>query len=205
MIDQYKVVISDCHLSAGRYFEGKFNPHEDFFFDQEMIEFFEFFSSGLYGDGADGPVSVELVINGDYFDFLNVPYLGEFEEGITEEIALVKLEAIIAGHPRVMDALRKFASKPNKKITYLIGNHDAELFFEKVRERIIKLWDPEGEYPSEKVEIVEIGIAWIMKVDCRFAMACNMRQATNLILKDHFKNCPMEKKFSIFHGEVFMF
>ena len=154
MSDQYKVVISDCHLSAGRYFEGKFNPHEDFFFDQEMIEFFEYFSTGLYGDGAQGAVAVELVINGDYLDFLNVPYLGEFEEGITEEIALTKLEAIIAGHPRVMDALRKFAAKPNKKITYLIGNHDAELFFEKVRERITKLWDPEGQYPSEKVKIV---------------------------------------------------
>ncbi len=154
MSDQFKVVISDCHLSAGRYYEGKFNPHEDFYFDQEMIDFFEFFSTGHYGDGAEGPVSVELIINGDYLDFLNVPYLGEFEEGITEEIALVKLEAIIAGHSRVMDALRKFASKPNKKITYLIGNHDAELFFEKVRERITKLWDPEGQYPSEKVKIV---------------------------------------------------
>jgi UDP-2,3-diacylglucosamine pyrophosphatase LpxH len=154
MSDQFKVVISDCHLSAGRYFEGKYNPHEDFFFDQEMIEFFEFFSTGLYGDGADGPVNVELVINGDYLDFLNVPYLGEFEEGISEEIALTKLEAIIAGHSRVMDALRKFAGKPNKKITYLVGNHDAELFFEKVRERITRLWDPEGQYPSEKVSIV---------------------------------------------------
>lgn len=154
MNDKYKVVISDCHLSAGRYFEGKFNPHEDFFFDQEMIEFFEYFSTGLYGDGANGPVDVELVINGDYLDFLNVPYLGEFEEGITEEIALTKLEAIIAGHPRVMDALRKFAAKPNKKITYLIGNHDAELFFEKVRERITRLWDPEGHYPSDKVLVV---------------------------------------------------
>lgn len=152
--EQYKVVISDCHLSAGRYFEGKFNPHEDFFFDQEMIEFFEYFSTGLYGDGGQGPVNVELIINGDYLDFLNVPYLGEFEEGITEEIAMAKLEAIIAGHPRVMDALKKFASKPNKKITYLIGNHDAELFFEKVRERITQLWDPEGQYPSEKVRLV---------------------------------------------------
>ena len=119
-----------------------------------MIDFFEFFSTGLYGDSGQGAVEVELVLNGDYLDFLNVPYLGEFEEGITEEIALTKLEAIIAGHHRVMDALRKFASKPNKKITYLIGNHDAELFFEKVRERITRLWDPEGQYPSEKVRVV---------------------------------------------------
>ena len=151
---QYKVVISDCHLSAGRYFEGKYNPHEDFFFDSEMVEFFEYFSTGPYGTGLDGPVEVELVINGDYFDFLNVPYLGEFEEGITEDIALVKLEAIFKGHSKVMDALRGFASKPGKKITYLVGNHDAELLFAGVRERIVRRWDPEGNFPSESVKIV---------------------------------------------------
>ncbi len=154
MSEKFKVIISDCHLSAGRYFEGKYNPHEDFFFDQEMIDFFEYFSTGLYGEGSTGPVDVELIINGDYLDFLNVPYLGEFEEGITEEIALTKLEAIFAGHSRVMTALKKFASKPNKKIIYLVGNHDAELFFEKVRERITREWDPEGQYPSEKVKVI---------------------------------------------------
>jgi UDP-2,3-diacylglucosamine pyrophosphatase LpxH len=152
--EQFKIVISDCHLSAGRFFEGKFNPHEDFFFDQEMIDFFEFFSTGTYGEGLQGPVSVELIINGDFLDFLNVPYLGEFEEGITEEIALTKLNAILAGHVRVMSALKKFASKPNKKIKYLVGNHDAELFYEKIRERITREWDPDGNYPSEKVEVI---------------------------------------------------
>jgi UDP-2,3-diacylglucosamine pyrophosphatase LpxH len=152
--DQYKVIISDCHLSAGRFFEGKFNPHEDFHFDQEMVEFIEFFSTGTYGEGIAGPVDVELFINGDFLDFLNVPYLGEFEEGITEQIALFKCEAIIAAHPRVMMALKRFAEKPNKKITYLIGNHDAELFFEKVRERITREWDPEGKYPSFKVKLI---------------------------------------------------
>jgi len=64
------------------------------------------------------------------------------------------LEAIIAGHPKVMAALKKFASQPNKTITYMIGNHDADLFFPKVRERIIREWDPEGKFPSEKVKII---------------------------------------------------
>jgi UDP-2,3-diacylglucosamine pyrophosphatase LpxH len=152
--EKFKLIISDCHLSAGRYLEGKFNPHEDFFFDQEMVEFFEFFSTGPYGEGAHGPVDVELIINGDFLDFLNVPYQGEFEEGITEEIALSKLEMIIAAHPRVMAGLKKFAAKPNKKISYLIGNHDAELFFAKIRERITREWDPEGEFPSVKVVVI---------------------------------------------------
>jgi len=53
-----------------------------------------------------------------------------------------------------MAALRAFASKPGKRISYMVGNHDADLFFPKVRERIIKEWDPDGKFPSEKVQII---------------------------------------------------
>jgi UDP-2,3-diacylglucosamine pyrophosphatase LpxH len=153
-VEKFKVVISDCHLSAGRFFEGQLNPHEDFHFDDEMCDLFEHFSTGRYGEGPDGPVEVELFINGDFLDFLNVPYHGEFEDVITERISLTKLEAIFHGHPKVMQALRAFASKPGKTITYMIGNHDADLFFPKVRERIIREWDPEGKCPSQKVTII---------------------------------------------------
>ncbi|MEW6057993.1 MAG: hypothetical protein AB1540_15410 [Bdellovibrionota bacterium] len=148
-MNKIKLVISDCHLSAGLHFESEKNPHEDFFFDDEMVEFFEYFSTGKYGDGCE----VELIINGDYFDFLNVPYKGEFEEVITEQFALYKLECILAGHPKVIDALKRFASKPGKEITYNIGNHDADFFFPKVRERFIRVVDPEGRYPSPKVRV----------------------------------------------------
>ena len=152
--EKFKIVISDCHLSAGRFFEGQLNAHEDFQFDDEMCDLFDFFSTGIYGDGPNGPVEVELFINGDYLDFLNVPFEGEFEDAITEELSLYKLEAIFAGHPKVMAALRRFASQPHKTITYLIGNHDAELFFPKVQERIIREWDPKGQFPSEKVKLI---------------------------------------------------
>src|SRR3954464_1564865 len=100
-VEKFKVIISDSHLSAGRFFGGHLNPHEDFHFDDEMCEMIEYFSTGKYGTGPDGPVDVELFINGDYFDFLNVPFHGEFEDVITEEISLYKCEAIIAGHPKV--------------------------------------------------------------------------------------------------------
>jgi UDP-2,3-diacylglucosamine pyrophosphatase LpxH len=148
-VQKIKLVISDCHLSAGFNFESERNPHEDFFFDDEMVEFFDFFSTGKYGDGWE----VELIINGDYFDFLNVPYRGEFEEAITEQFALYKLECIMAGHPKVIAALKRFAARPGKKITYNIGNHDADFFFPKVRERFIREIDPKGEFPSSRVRV----------------------------------------------------
>lgn len=137
--ERYKIVISDCHLSAGRFFEGRLNPHEDFFFDDEMVEFFDHFSTGRYTSAE-----VELVINGDYLDFLNVPQEGDFEDAITEELAVSKLEAIIAGHPKVMAALRRFVSRPGKFVTYVVGNHDPDLFFKAVRDRIIREWNPDG-------------------------------------------------------------
>lgn len=153
-LDKLIVIISDCHLSAGRFHEGQLNPHEDFYFDDEMCDLFEHFSSGEYGDGPSGSLPVELFINGDYLDFLNVPVGGDFEDTVTEDIAVQKLEAIFKGHPKVMKALREFASKPGKTITYLIGNHDFELVFPKVRERITREWDPEGRFPSEKVRVI---------------------------------------------------
>ena len=93
-----KVIISDCHLGAGRFHEGHLNPHEDFKFDDEICEFIDYFSKGEYGEGPSGPVDVELFINGDFFDFLNVPYHGEFEDTVTEDMSLYKLEmAVVRG------------------------------------------------------------------------------------------------------------
>jgi UDP-2,3-diacylglucosamine pyrophosphatase LpxH len=52
-----------------------------------------------------------------------------------------------------MVALKQFVSQPGKTITYNIGNHDADLFFPRVQEHLIRAWDPQGQYPSEKVRI----------------------------------------------------
>lgn len=153
-VEKVKVVISDCHLSGGRIFEGSLNPHEDFHFDEEMCAFVRHFSTGEYDEQDGVPVDVELFINGDFFDFLNVPIEGEFIDIITEEVALRQLRAILEGHPRVMAAFREFAAKPGKSISYLIGNHDANLFFPRVIEEITRAWDPEGQYPSEKVILI---------------------------------------------------
>lgn len=147
---KFKLVISDCHLSGGLQVQGQRNPHEDFYFDDEMVEFFEYFSTGpVYGEGSE----VEVIINGDFFDPLNISYQGEFEEVITEEFAVYKIEKCFAGHEKVMNAFREFVKKPGKRITYNIGNHDADFFFPKVREHFVKAVDPQGQYPSECVGV----------------------------------------------------
>ena len=42
------LVISDLHLGAGAIIDGRKNPLEDFYSDQELEEFLHFFSNGEF-------------------------------------------------------------------------------------------------------------------------------------------------------------
>jgi UDP-2,3-diacylglucosamine pyrophosphatase LpxH len=131
------LVISDIHLGAGTIVKGMRNYLEDFHYDQEMVEFLDFFSSGEYLNAK-----VELVINGDLFDLLAVPFVEYFDDEFwSEEASLEKLKLIIKAHPEVMEALGKFISHKNKKIIYIIGNHDAELVHPRLQDYVFKQFD----------------------------------------------------------------
>jgi UDP-2,3-diacylglucosamine pyrophosphatase LpxH len=146
-VPRLKVILSDLHLSAGLFWGGERNPHEDFYFDDELCDLLRYFSTGIYG----GDYDVELILNGDIFDFLNVPVDGDFPDVITEDLAVWKLQTILQGHPQVHEALRAFAREPGKTITYVVGNHDADFLFPKVQETFInEISNGEG-----KVRIVD--------------------------------------------------
>lgn len=130
-----KVITSDMHLSAGRFVDGMQNPHEDFFFDREFCEFMEYFSTGEYGDGCE----VELILNGDVFDFLNVQTQGEFADVVNSDLAVEKLLAIFQGHPEVTQTMQNFVRRPGKRILYNVGNHDLDFFFPAVRETFCRV------------------------------------------------------------------
>jgi len=88
---------------------------------------------------AGGDVEdVELIINGDCFDFLVIP---PFQTDSTTDpaIALGKLEKIIAAHGPFFEVLQTFISTPGHSVTFLAGNHDIELCFEEVCARIAKI------------------------------------------------------------------
>ncbi len=128
------VVISDIHLGAGQYLFGKKNLLEDFFHDTELINFFRYFKSCNQ--------KVEIIINGDFLDFLAVPYVNFFDDEYWSEAASVeKLKLIYNGHKEVFEAMSDFLG-PDKKITYIIGNHDAELVLPAVRRKLLSFFDP---------------------------------------------------------------
>jgi UDP-2,3-diacylglucosamine pyrophosphatase LpxH len=141
-----KLVTSDMHLSAGRFVDGVQNPHEDFYFDSDFCEFLDYFSTGPYGDGCE----VELILNGDVFDFLNVQIQGDFADVVTSDMAVEKLRAIFNGHPEVTAKLRDFAAKPGKRLVYNVGNHDLDFFFPAVREEFCRVLGGEN-WSKEKV------------------------------------------------------
>jgi UDP-2,3-diacylglucosamine pyrophosphatase LpxH len=140
------LIISDLHLSAGALIDGKRNLLEDFHSDQELEGFIHYFSNGEYANR-----DVELIINGDFLDLLAVPYIKYFDDEYwSEKAALEKLNMILDAHPEVMSALNDFVKQKNKKIVYIIGNHDSELVFDSLKERFLELFDKEN---REKVII----------------------------------------------------
>ena len=134
------LIISDLHLGAGSHFEGKPNFLEDFYHDKELVEFFDYYSTESYET-----LDVELVINGDFFDFLAVPFVSYFDDEFwTQAAALDKLKIILNAHSEVIKGMDDFLKKKNKKIVYIIGNHDAELVFKGVREHFISILSKEA-------------------------------------------------------------
>jgi len=138
-IPKLKIVLSDLHLSTGLFWSGERNPLEDFYYDEELSDLILYFCNGKYGNDYQ----VELILNGDIFDFLNVPYKGDFPEAITEELSLWKLNKCLKGHPAVVNALKVFINKPNKTLIYQVGNHDQDFFFKKVQQSFIDAIEPE--------------------------------------------------------------
>lgn len=122
-----KIVLSDLHIGTG-HAKGRPNFFEDFADDDRLVQLLARLSQQLAED------DVELIINGDFFDFLKVPINGLFPEAITESVGALKMELCLRGHPKVVEGLRGFLrGGKSRRITYLVGNHDMEVVFPSVR------------------------------------------------------------------------
>lgn len=93
------------------------------------MEFLDHYSSGPHYD-AD----VELILNGDILNLIQVDYRGYYSPILTEEISIEKLRSVIKGQQRLFTALNRFSSIPNHRITYIVGNHDVDMIWDKCKE-----------------------------------------------------------------------
>src|SRR5690242_5257746 len=126
-----KLVISDLHLADG-------HPVFDGFGDAQQSAL-----EGLVNATSPaGPLGraakdIELIINGDCFDFLTIqPFV--LDDTSSPSAALEKLEKVIAAHGPFFELLREFLQIPERYLTFITGNHDIELCFKEVRARIVE-------------------------------------------------------------------
>ena len=129
-MSKYKLVVSDLHLGRGKTLaDGSINILEDFLADREFQEFLDHYSSGVFAEAE-----VELILNGDVLNSIQVDYRGYFSPILTENIGIEKVRACIKGHPRFFTALKRFASLPKKTVTYIVGNHDVDMIWDRCKE-----------------------------------------------------------------------
>jgi UDP-2,3-diacylglucosamine pyrophosphatase LpxH len=130
------VIISDLHVSAGALDDC----------DAELEAHFSDFLCWLAA--GDGPV--ELVINGDFLDFVQAPpwegaalsatsRIGNVPLSFTQAQSLEKLDAIYHAHEPHFSALRHFLeARAENRVVILPGNHDADFFLPAVQARFIE-------------------------------------------------------------------
>jgi UDP-2,3-diacylglucosamine pyrophosphatase LpxH len=127
-MSKIKLVISDLHLADG-------HPILDCFGEQQQSAFEGLLAAAYTGGSLGGAEDVELIINGDCFDFLTVPPYG-MHGTIDASTSVGKLEKIISAHGPFFETLERFTAQPGRHVTFMTGNHDIELVFEVVCSRI---------------------------------------------------------------------
>lgn len=118
--DTLIVFLSDCHI-------GGSDGRDIFESPNDLTRLFDDL------DAHAGPI--ELVLAGDFFDFLRIANVPAGTNRASATMARPEYGALFAG-------LRRFAAKENRKVIYLPGNHDAEAW-----------WNPEI-----RAELVNAGI-----------------------------------------------
>ena len=125
-----KLVVSDLHLADGTSILDCFGSRQQTAFEGLLAA-----TSPLSASPLSQSEDIELIINGDCFDFLvTTPYSSSKTTDVTT--ALQKIDRIIAAHLPFFTALHTFISHPGRHITFITGNHDLELCFAEVRTHI---------------------------------------------------------------------
>ena len=141
------LVLSDFHLGKGKFLDnGHINILEDFDEDEKFAEFLDHYSTGTYYFS-----DVNVVLNGDIFNLIQMDVNGVFTHLITEEDTVQMVKEIVQGHPLFFQAIRKFLSRPNKKLTYVIGNHDIAMEFNKAQQVVIEAVGADVEFTHQYV------------------------------------------------------
>ncbi|MEZ0392922.1 MAG: hypothetical protein ACAH59_11950 [Pseudobdellovibrionaceae bacterium] len=148
---RYSAIVSDLHLCEAepvnlKYPLWKKFKTRQFFYDEVFASFLRHLSEKSKGE------PVELILNGDIFDFDSVMsrpekptfrfHWLEEKRGLypRPERSKFKIQVILKHHAQWVQALRTFILQGNHAV-FVIGNHDLELHFPDVQEEILTALD----------------------------------------------------------------
>lgn len=144
---RFTAIISDLHLCEAEPIHPTFPlwkkyKTRQFFFDETFCEFLRHITE------MAGGAEVELILNGDIFDFDSVLALPpepafkvswlERHRGLEPEEAksVFKLERIVKDHAQFMEGLRWFV-QCGHRVIFVLGNHDLELHWPATQKVVI--------------------------------------------------------------------
>ncbi len=91
---------------------------------------------------------VDLIFNGDSFDFLKCPIVRKkftfYLEHITVNVALEKLGYIYKSHESVFNTWKEFLKEKKHRLIFIHGNHDYELLFPEIQEKMKSILESEN-------------------------------------------------------------
>lgn len=160
----YTAIISDLHLCEAEPIHPKYPlwkkfKTREFFFDDAFERFLAHIEERAGGE------KIELILNGDIFDFDSVTQLPanpvfrthwiEHTRGLyaQAERSLFKVQKILEDHALFFNALSAFLQKGHRAV-FVIGNHDVELHFPEVQQKVLdslKL----NKFDQQRVRFVE--------------------------------------------------
>src|SRR3712207_6008169 len=133
--DSLVVFVSDPHIGGDPGCDGFESPEELEALFEELAQ-------------REGPV--ELILAGDFFDFLQI---GKVPEGMNRA-------SLTLSRPEYEDlfaALIRFREAERKRVIYLPGNHDAESFWNPRIQETLQEWGLVDEFAYYYLASVETG------------------------------------------------
>jgi len=138
------VIVSDLHIGPGTT-DPRFTGIEDFYSDADWGAFLD-----------QQTVPTDLVIDGDFIEFwqiaaalhvlptrdASVQPAGGVTLAEDQEFGVAAAELVIAAHPTVFRDLGRLLARGDNRVIIIPGNHDADLLWPRVQERIARAIAP---------------------------------------------------------------
>ena len=158
--DHVLVVVSDVEMGAG----GHTDDFPQSAFLGRMLE--------SYNDGPYRRIPVTVVFNGDTFDLLKTSYRDLYPTRVDVDVAVGKMTRVASEHLGFFERVRRFLrhQEAERRVSFLVGNHDFELLFPEVQALVSSLTGPGASFPGHRLQVGDVRIEHGYQADPLFSV-----------------------------------